>query len=217
MFVVIGVIGAVLLVSTLVFDDVIDEIIPDLDFLSGPVIGAFLAAFGLFGWFLDDGLDSAAGVAVLAAIGGGVLFGAVTFRLTRTLMHQPTDGTPTTASLVGKSGKVVTPIRANGLGEVLVTLGGAAYEQYGQAAILDLLAEMLPQLVKEAAAPLANVDKMTIISTDGASQLTKHAAQNVTQGLQLASDLLGIDLAALFRNLANQGVNTELQPPVPPA
>jgi flotillin len=92
-----------------------------------------------------------------------------------------------------------------------------AYEQYGQAAILDLLAEMLPQLVKEAAAPLANVDKMTIISTDGASQLTKHAAQNVTQGLQLASDLLGIDLAALFRNLANQGVNTELQPPVPPA
>jgi flotillin len=92
-----------------------------------------------------------------------------------------------------------------------------AYEQYGQAAILDLLANMLPQLVKEAAAPLANVDKMTVISTDGASQLTKNAAQNVTQGLQLASDLLGIDLALLFRNLANQGVNTELQPPKPPA
>ena len=75
---------------------------------------------------------------------------------------------------------------------------------------------MLPQLVKEAAAPLANVDKMTVISTDGASQLTKNVAQNVTQGLQLASDLLGIDLAALFRNLANQGTNGELSPPVPP-
>ena len=92
-----------------------------------------------------------------------------------------------------------------------------AYEQYGQAAVLDLLADMLPQLVKEAAAPLANVDKMTVISTDGASQLTKNAAQNVTQGLQLVSDLLGIDLAQLFRNLANQGVNTELQPTEPPA
>ncbi len=90
-----------------------------------------------------------------------------------------------------------------------------SYEQYGQAAILDLLATMLPQLVKEAAAPLANVDKMTVISTDGASQITKSAAQNVTQGLQLATDLLGIDLAALFRNLANQQ-NGELSPPAPP-
>jgi flotillin len=77
-----------------------------------------------------------------------------------------------------------------------------AYEQYGQAAILDLLADMLPQLVKEASAPLAAVDKMTIISTDGASQITRAAAQNVTQGLQLASDLIGIDLAALFRSFA---------------
>lgn len=90
-----------------------------------------------------------------------------------------------------------------------------AYEQYGQAAILDLLADMLPQLVKEAAAPLANVDKMTVISTDGASQLTRSAASNVTQGLQIATDLLGIDLAALFRNLANQQTNGELAPPKP--
>jgi flotillin len=90
-----------------------------------------------------------------------------------------------------------------------------SYEQYGQAAILDLLAGMLPQLVKEAAAPLASVDKMTVISTDGASQITKSAAQNVTQGLQLASDLLGIDLAALFRNLASQQTNGELAPPPP--
>jgi len=126
MFVVIGVIGALLLVSTLVFDDVIDDMIPGLDFLSGPVIGAFLAAFGLFGWFLDDGIDSPAAIAVAAAVGGGAVFGAGTYRLTRVLMHQPTDATPTTASLVGSSGRVVTPIRAGGVGEVLVTLGGAA-------------------------------------------------------------------------------------------
>ena len=89
-----------------------------------------------------------------------------------------------------------------------------AYEQYGQAAILDLLADMLPKLVKEAAAPLASVDKMTVISTDGASQLTRNAAQNVTQGMQLASDLLGIDLGQLFRSLANQR-DGELAPPPP--
>jgi hypothetical protein len=43
---------------------------------------------------------------------------------------------------------------------------------------------------------------MTVISTDGASQVTKNAAANVTQGLELASDLLGIDLAAMFQGLA---------------
>lgn len=84
-----------------------------------------------------------------------------------------------------------------------------AYEQYGQAAILDLLAEMLPKLVHEAAAPLSNVDKMTVISTDGASQITKNSAQNVTQGLQLASDLLGIDLAAMFTGLAGKVGGTD--------
>jgi flotillin len=78
-----------------------------------------------------------------------------------------------------------------------------AYEQYGQAAILDLLAEMLPKLVKEASAPLGAIDKMTVISTDGASAMTRNVAGNVTQGMQLASDLLGVDLGALFRRLAN--------------
>jgi membrane protein implicated in regulation of membrane protease activity len=126
MFVVVGVIGAVLLVSTFVFDDVIDELVPGADFISGPVVGAFLAAFGLFGWFLDDGVDSPTVVAVAAALGGGAVFGGVTYRVTKALIDQPTDATPTAASLVGTSGRVVTPIRAGGIGEVLVTLGGAA-------------------------------------------------------------------------------------------
>ena len=61
-----------------------------------------------------------------------------------------------------------------------------AYAQYGDAAVLDLLARMLPELVKEAAAPMAAIDKVTVISTDGASQFTKSVAGNVTQGVQLA-------------------------------
>lgn len=88
-----------------------------------------------------------------------------------------------------------------------------AYEQYGQAAILDLLAEMLPRLVKEAAAPLGAIDKVTVISTDGASAMTRNVAGNVTQGMQLASDLLGLDLQALFRRLAaGEGLEANAAP-----
>jgi flotillin len=91
-----------------------------------------------------------------------------------------------------------------------------AYGQYGDAAVLDLLAGMLPQLVKEAAAPIGAIDKITVISTDGASQLTKSVAGNVTQGMQLASDLLGVDLPSLFQRLANgggRGASTPLAAP----
>jgi flotillin len=80
-----------------------------------------------------------------------------------------------------------------------------AYGQYGDAAVLEMLSTMLPQLVKEAAAPLGSIDKLTVISTEGASDVTKGVATNVTQGVQLASDLLGVDLAAMFQRMANGG------------
>jgi membrane-bound ClpP family serine protease len=126
MFVVIVVIGALLLVSSFLFDDLIDELVPGAGFLTGPVLGAFLAAFGLFGWFVDGGLDRSILPALAAGTAAGVVFAAATYRFTRALANQPTDATPTTSSLVGSAGRVVTPIRAGGVGEVLVTMGGAS-------------------------------------------------------------------------------------------
>jgi flotillin len=79
-----------------------------------------------------------------------------------------------------------------------------AFDQYGDAAVLEMLAEMLPKLVREASAPLSAIDSMTVISTDGASAVTKTVADNVTQGMQMASDLLGVDIQALFQRLAGQ-------------
>lgn len=76
-----------------------------------------------------------------------------------------------------------------------------AFAAYGEAAILDLLVKVLPDVVGAAAAPLSAVDKMTVISADGASSLSRSVAANVAQGLQLSGDLTGIDVAALLRRL----------------
>jgi flotillin len=76
-----------------------------------------------------------------------------------------------------------------------------AFAEYGEAAVLDLLVRVLPEVVKQASAPMAGIDKMTVISTDGASSLTKSVASNVAQGLQLGTDLTGIDLAKLLARL----------------
>ena len=76
-----------------------------------------------------------------------------------------------------------------------------AFAHYGEAAILDLLVKVLPDVVGAAAAPLSAVDKMTVISADGANSLGRSVAANVAQGLQLSGDLTGVDVAALLRRL----------------
>ncbi|HLV59652.1 MAG TPA: SPFH domain-containing protein [Natronosporangium sp.] len=80
-------------------------------------------------------------------------------------------------------------------------LKAEAFAKYGEAAILDLLVKVLPEVVKAASTPMSGIDKMTVISTDGASALTRSVASNVAQGLQLGSDLTGIDLKALLGRL----------------
>lgn len=124
MFVAVGAVGALLLVVFLIFDDVLDGLLPDADWISGPALAAFLAAFGLFGWVAQEGFDAPTGLAAAAGVVGGVALGWFAYRLSRALMHAPTDGTPTAAALVGQEAKVVTPVRAGGTGEVLVRLGG---------------------------------------------------------------------------------------------
>lgn len=82
-----------------------------------------------------------------------------------------------------------------------------AYEQYGDAAIVDLLARALPDVVAKASEPLSHIDKLTVISTDGASQMSKTVASNVAQGMELATDLTGINLGELFGRLANRATS----------
>ncbi|MEP6981386.1 MAG: flotillin domain-containing protein, partial [Nakamurella sp.] len=76
-----------------------------------------------------------------------------------------------------------------------------AFATYGEAAVLDLLVKVLPEIVRSASEPLSNVDKISIISTEGASDLAKTVAANVAQGLELSSDLTGVDIRALLGKL----------------
>ncbi|MGH3736972.1 MAG: flotillin family protein [Micromonosporaceae bacterium] len=76
-----------------------------------------------------------------------------------------------------------------------------AFARYGDAAVLDLLVSVMPQVVEAASAPMSGIDKLTVISTDGASAVTKSVANNVAQGMQLGTDLTGVDLTALVTKL----------------
>ncbi|MFJ4913118.1 flotillin family protein [Streptomyces sp. NPDC088726] len=94
-----------------------------------------------------------------------------------------------------------------------------AFAQYGDAAVLQMLVEVLPQVVAKASEPLSAIDKLTVISTDGASQLSRTVTDNVAQGMELLSSTTGVDLAALLQNLKGTtpkpAVPAQPEPPTP--
>ncbi|MGW0909701.1 flotillin family protein [Streptomyces sp. NPDC002853] len=76
-----------------------------------------------------------------------------------------------------------------------------AFAQYGDAAVLQMLVEVLPAVVAKASEPLGAIDKMTVISTDGASSLSRTVADNVAQGVELLSSTTGVDVAGLLKGI----------------
>ncbi|PCG86004.1 flotillin [Streptomyces sp. WZ.A104] len=93
-----------------------------------------------------------------------------------------------------------------------------AFAQYGDAAVLQMLVEVLPDVVAKASEPLSAIDKMTVISTDGASQLARTVTDNVAQGVELLNSTTGVDLGALLENLKARTISgTQSQSPEEPA
>jgi flotillin len=77
-----------------------------------------------------------------------------------------------------------------------------SFAQYGEAAVIDRIAEILPELVRAASEPVSAIDNMTVVSTDGASAVARTVAGNLEQGLQIGSALTGVDLKELLAGLA---------------
>ena len=93
------------------------------DWVSVPVLGAFLGAFGLGGLVVSSLTDDAALPALAGGAVAGVALGWVAGRLTRAFMDMPTDAAPGSRDFMGQLGRVVTPV-AGGRGEVMLRVGG---------------------------------------------------------------------------------------------
>lgn len=104
-------------------------------------------------------------------------------------------------------------IRARGEAEAETLQRRAeAFEQYGQAAISQMVIEMLPQLARELAAPLASIDDLTVISNDGAGQLSRSVAGNLHETLEVVKRTTGLDVLALLHSDGGDLVDKPAQP-----
>ncbi|CAM3844163.1 flotillin family protein [Mesobacillus zeae] len=87
-----------------------------------------------------------------------------------------------------------------------------AFEQFGQAAIIDMILKMLPEYAKQVAAPMGNIDKITVVDTgggdgvnSGANRVTGYAT-NLMAGLQESLKASsGIDVKELIENFSGKG------------
>ncbi len=82
----------------------------------------------------------------------------------------------------------------------------AAYQEYNQAAIADKLITMMPEVVRALSAPLANVDKITIVSTgngdsSGMHQITGDLTKIAAQIPALFETLSGMPMDELFKKV----------------
>ena len=91
-----------------------------------------------------------------------------------------------------------------------MNIKAAAYQEYNQAAVVDKLITNLPEIVRAMAEPLANVDKITIVSTGngtsaGASKITGDMAQIAAQVPALFEALSGMTMTDLFSKIKQIG------------
>lgn len=79
-----------------------------------------------------------------------------------------------------------------------------AFEKFGEAAILDIIVRMLPELAGKIAEPLKSIDKLTVVDTgngDGAARLSNYVTSLMATTPEMLKNVSGIDLGQLVKDL----------------
>jgi flotillin len=79
-----------------------------------------------------------------------------------------------------------------------LALRAEAYRQFNEAAIIQTVLSQLPEIVRAAAEPLANIDNLTVLSNDGASDIVRNVTRTVTEAGTTVKGLTGIDIPAML-------------------
>jgi hypothetical protein len=77
-----------------------------------------------------------------------------------------------------------------------------SFAKFGEAAILEMVVQMLPALAEKIAAPIGAIDKITIVDTGGSGGGATKVSKYVTELMATAPDMLksvsGLDLESLI-------------------
>lgn len=110
-------------------------------------------------------------------------------------------------------------IRLRGLAEAEAKQKLAeAFEKFGEAAVLDIVMKMLPELAGKIAEPLQQIDKLTVVDTgngEGAARVSNYVTQLMATAPQMLKDVSGLDVEQLIHRLTNGPASVQPKRPVP--
>lgn len=81
-----------------------------------------------------------------------------------------------------------------------LALRAEAYRQFNEAAIIQTVLSMLPEIVRAAAEPMGNIQQLTVLSNEGASDLVKNVTRTVTEANATVFGLTGIDIPGMLND-----------------
>lgn len=86
-----------------------------------------------------------------------------------------------------------------------------AMAKYGEAAIVEMIVNKLPDVMKEVSRPLEQIDNLTVIDnggTQGASKVSKIVTDITANGFEVLKNLTGVDLSKALNNFVDKDMNT---------
>ena len=142
LFVIIGAVGFVFLVASLLLGDLFEMFgghgdiggdATDFGLFDSRVIAVFITAFGGFGAI---GVQMGYGAAISSIIGllGGVVFGGVVSSFGRFLIGQQASTTVTDEGLIGRTAQVTVSIKPGEVGQITCRVGDERVEKIARAA-----------------------------------------------------------------------------------
>ncbi|MFB5762202.1 flotillin family protein [Paenibacillus medicaginis] len=95
-----------------------------------------------------------------------------------------------------------------------------AFQKFGEAAVLDIIVKMLPELAGKIAAPISSIDKLTVVDTgkgEGAARVSNYVTELMSTAPEMLKSVSGLDLEAMIQGLTRQKVEPTHAVPVPAA
>lgn len=98
-------------------------------------------------------------------------------------------------------------IRMKGDAEAAAMLKKAeAMKQYGQAAMLQMLIDKLPDMAKAVSEPLSKTDKIILFGEGGATSMTRDTTGVMLQTFEAVKEAVGMDIPKMLRDVTTGGL-----------
>ncbi|WP_371364593.1 Inner membrane protein YqiK [Sporomusa rhizae] len=89
-----------------------------------------------------------------------------------------------------------------------------AFDKFGQAAVLDIIIKMLPELAGKIAEPLKSIDKLTVVDAgdgEGAVKVSKYVTSLMATAPEMLRNVSGVDLEQMIKGLVSQQADSSEQ------